>query len=528
VTKPIQPSTPTFRTLIEGGYLYIDKTRYIYPLVQGIQGIYFLSRPRRFGKSLLVSTLDELFKGNRALFQGLWIDDSDYDWQPYPIIHIDFSTKPVHSAEDLSSVIQTYLRRVAEVYGIPFDEENAPIHLDDLILALVNSEVGLETGRVVILIDEYDKPLLDNIENLAEARRIQQVMKDFYTAIKAMDRYIRFVLITGVSKFTRVSIFSELNHLTELTMRTDFGTALGLTEQELHDNLAEHITKFAQKEGVSNEELLAQIRYWYNGFCFAPNAENVYNPYSTMQLFHAMQFDSYWFKSGTPTFLIKMIHGEQFDVQALENLKQTPESFDSFNIERLSPVALLFQTGYLTIKAYDKRSRRYTLGFPNHEVENAFLINILDEFSYLTQKTSGNQLWHLIDALESHDLYTFFVELQTFFADIDYNLHLSYEKYYQTIFYLTFKLMGLHIDAEATTNVGRIDAVITLDDHIYLFEFKFNKTAQEALDQIHQQQYYEKYLSQSKPITLVGANFSSTAKGLDGWKSEELTVENEI
>ena len=514
--KPIQPSTYTFRDLIAGGYLYVDKTESIYQLVQGTKGIYFLSRPRRFGKSLMVSTLREIFKGNKELFEGLWIYDSDYDWQSYPVIHIDFSLHPVTTAEELKSRIQRHLEVIADDNNIGLKDADYAVQFEDLI-----RQLGAEK-QVVILIDEYDKPLLDNIDNLDEAKRIQRTMKGFYTVIKAMDRYIRFVFITGVSKFTRVTIFSELNHLTDLTMRTTFGTALGLTEQELRDNFHEHIAEFAIQEEMTDEELLAKIRFWYNGFCFAPNAENVYNPFSTVQLFHAKQFDDYWSQSGTPTFLIKKIHKEMFDVKDFEKKKHTAKSFDSFNIERLGIIPLLFQTGYFTIKDYEKRSGRYTLWFPNHEVETAFLTKLIDEFGYLDQGYSAEQLWALIDALENHDLDDFFVGLQSLFADIDYNLHLDYEKYYQTIFYLTFKFLGLNIQAESTTNVGRIDAVITLEDQIYLFEFKINKNAQEALDQIHEKKYYEKYLAQSKPITLVGASFSTAARGLDDWKSEKL------
>ncbi|MEM7538754.1 MAG: AAA family ATPase [Chloroflexota bacterium] len=370
--------------------------------------------------------------------------------------------------------------------------------------------------------DEYDAPLIDQIDNIEEAKKIQKVMKAFYGVIKAMDRYIRFVLITGVSKFTRVSIFSELNHLTELTMLTMFGTALGLTEQELRDNLAEHITEFATQSDMTDEELLAKIRFWYNGFCFASNAENVYNPFSTMQLFHNRQFKDYWFKSGTPTFLIKLIQAGGLDIEELDELRQSEESFDSFDIERLSLIALLFQTGYLTIKGYDEESMEYLLDFPNHEVRKAFLSHLLDMFSYLTPGYSKSTIWKMIRAIRKDDLHTFFGTLQSFFADIDYNLHLNNEKYYHSIFFAAFKLMGLDINAEVTSNVGRIDAVITLDDHIYIFEFKFNKTAQDALNQIHTKQYYQRYLSHGKPITLIGANFSQSAKGVEDWVSERF------
>ncbi|MEM7537864.1 MAG: AAA family ATPase, partial [Chloroflexota bacterium] len=422
MAKPIQPNTYTFRKLIEEGYLYVDKTQYIYDLVHQPFGVYFLSRPRRFGKSLLISTLEELFKGNRELFHGLWIDKSDYSWQSYPVIHIDFSLHPIHNAERLEKRIKRHLKLIAEDYDITLEDDDYDIQFEDLI-----RRMGAEK-QVVILIDEYDKPLLDNIENLAEAKRIQRVMKGFYSVIKAMDRYIRFVMITGVSKFTRVTIFSEMNHLTELTMRATFGAALGLTERELRDNFGEHIARFAAKEELTEEEMLAKIRFWYNGFCFAPNAENVYNPFSTMQLFDAMQFDSYWFKSGTPTFLIKLIHAGQWDIKELNELKQPSDAFDSFAIERLSIVALLFQTGYLTIKEYEQEGMIYTLDFPNYEVKKAFLAHLLDMFSYLNQGFSKSHVWKMIHAIRTHDLGTFFVALQSFFADIDYNLHANNEK----------------------------------------------------------------------------------------------------
>jgi len=276
MAKPIHPSTPTFRRLIEGGYIYVDKTPYIYELIKELGGIYFLSRPRRFGKSLLVSTLDEIFQGNKELFDELWLAQSDYAWATYPVIRLDFSKERVKTAVELADVIDRYLCKIADNYGVTLDED-IPYHgkFAELIEQLRKNHP--DNNRVVILIDEYDTPIIDNLDDVAEARKIQRVMKAFYSVIKAMDAHIRFVLITGISKFTKVSIFSELNHLTDLTLDKPFATMLGLTTQEIRVNFAEHITEFAQQEGMTEEELLADIRYWYNGFCFAPNAENVYN-----------------------------------------------------------------------------------------------------------------------------------------------------------------------------------------------------------------------------------------------------------
>ena len=532
MAKPIQPSTPTFRHLIEGGYVYVDKTPYIYELIRDTIGVYFLSRPRRFGKSLLISTLDEIFQGNKELFEELWLAQSDYIWESYPVIRLDFSKERVKTAAALEDVISRYLCKIANNYSITLDE-NVPYHgkFVDLIEQLRQNHPN--NNRVVILIDEYDTPIIDNLGNIVEAREIQRVMKAFYSVIKAMDADIRFVLITGISKFTKVSIFSELNHLTDLTLRTPFATMLGLTKEEILDNFAEHITEFAQQEGMSEAELLEDIRYWYDGFCFAPNAKNVYNPFSTVQLFKHRAFDSYWFESGTPTFLIELIHKNNYPLEELNNLTVMKSVFESYDIENLDIIPLLFQTGYLTITGLKATATRWVqqfqLGYPNFEVENAFLMHLLDKFSYLKHGRSSGYVWELINALQADDLDTFFQVFKVLFADIKYELHVKNEKYYQTIFYLTFKLIGVHIDAEVQTNIGRVDATIILDEHIYLFEFKIDKTAQDAMDQIHKQKYYEKYLLDKKPITVVGANFSSEKKTVEKWlvESVQLAVDSE-
>jgi len=525
VQKPLQPSTSTFRDLIEGGYLYVDKTQYIYELVQGTKGIYFLSRPRRFGKSLLISTLDEVFRGNQALFEGLRLYERDYQWQVYPVIRLDFSTRSVESATELRNVIDIYLKRIAREHDIKLGDGSHDIQLDDLILALSEKDIesGSGKGKVVILIDEYDKPLIDNLSNIEEAEKIQNVMRGFYGAIKAMDRHIRFVFITGVSKFSKVSIFSELNNLTDLTMRTSFSAALGLTETELRHYFAERIPAFAEQEGLSPEALLDKIRQWYDGFCFAPDGENVYNPFSTMQLFDAQQFSNYWFESGTPSFLIKLIKERRHDLQRFKEIKVREISFSTYDIKSLAITPLLYQTGYLTIKAYEPKRQRYTLSYPNREVEASFLVWLMGEYSYMERGISESYIWELIDALEEGNLDEMFKILGVFFANIPYDLHVKHEKYYHTIFYLLFMLVGFRTTAEVQTNDGRIDAVVEVPDHIYLFEFKMDKSADDALTQIENHQYYQKYQLHGKPITLVGENFDSKTRTVDDWTPKKVT-----
>lgn len=373
--KPVQASTYTFRNLIEGGFLYVDKTRYLYELVRPATGIYFLARPRRFGKSLMLSTLEEIFLGNREFFKGLWLDTSDYDWQPYPVIRFDFSSNSVNSAENLVQFFDYYLDKLARTHQVTLRGFDYQSNFAELI------EQVAQTGKVVLLIDEYDKPLIDNLENLPEATKIREVLKKFYTVIKAMDRHLRFVFITGISKFSKVGVFSAMNNLDDLTMDLRFATALGITEDELQSNFHEHIGDFAAQTGISTEALLQQIREWYNGFCFVENCATLYNPFSTLQLFYQQRFSNYWFDSGTPTFLVKLLQEQQYDIEQLDDLHLRELAFSTYELENLSIIPLLFQTGYLTIKGYDPQRRVYTLSYPNTEVKDAFLAHLLGKFS---------------------------------------------------------------------------------------------------------------------------------------------------
>ncbi len=517
MTKPIQTSTYVFRDLIEGGFLYVDKTEYIYELVRYGKGIYFLSRPRRFGKSLMVSTLEELFKGNRDLFHGLWIDQSDYQWQAHPVIRLDFSRNTVRTASALEQAIDFQLGKIAQGYGLTLQGFDYQSRFQDLI-----EQLAAGGKRVVILIDEYDKPLIDNLDRLEDAKQIRDTLKAFYTIIKAMDAYLRFVFITGISKFSRVGVFSALNHLSDLTMHPRFATAVGLTEAEIRENFQEYITAFAEKEGSTFDEFVAKMRYWYDGFCFAAECEQVYNPYSTLNLFDQQRFYNFWFESGTPNFLLKLIKDRGYDITQLQNLQLRELAFSTYEIDSLAIIPLLFQTGYLTIKGYEPEHRRYTLGHPNYEVEDAFSFYLLSAFSALEPAFSEDYLWQLIDALKANQLAQFFTVLDAFFANIDYDLHIKQEKYYQTIFYLIFLLLGLRISAEVKTNQGRIDAVVELDERILLFEFKLDDSAATALQQIKDTAYYQKYQLKGKKLTLVGANFDSSQRKISEWKTEDL------
>lgn len=509
---------PTFRKIIEGDFLYVDKTEMIYELVNNPGGIYFLSRPRRFGKSLLISTLSELFRGNRELFRGLWIDSAAYDWETYPVLHLDFNLYRIHSVAELETSVKYFLNQTATEHGLMLTDTLYFIQFAELISGLAK-KYG---KQVVVLIDEYDKPLIDNLTNLEESKHIRDFLKGFYRVLKSMDAQLRFLLLTGISKFSKVGVFSDLNNLFDISMLDRYAALPGITQAEVEHYFAERIETFAAKKSLPHAELLEQIRYWYNGFAFSKATLGTYNPFSLLQLFETESFSNYWFESGTPTFLVNLIATGKYTVQELTQLKVEEIAFSTYELENLAIVPLLFQTGYLTIKGYDESRRVYTLGHPNFEVENAFQVYLLGAFSQIEPSLSTSYLWQLIDALHEANLTTFFEVLQIFFAQIPYTIQLPREKYYQSIFFLLFKLIGLRAAAEVTTNQGRIDAVVELDNTIYLFEFKLNGSAESALAQIKATHYYQQYQGRNKPLHLVGVNFSTRKRGLSNWKEEIL------
>ncbi len=519
--KPLPIGVATFRKIIEGGYLYVDKTQLIYELIRPPSGVYFLSRPRRFGKSLLVSTLEEVFAGQRELFRGLWLYTSDYHWEPYPIIRIDFSLLQVENAQQLKHAIKIQLGWIADQHQITLTDDEYNIQFAELLMKLGHEH------QVVVLIDEYDKPLIDHLDNLAEAQRIRDILKGFYIVLKSMDRYLRFVFLTGVSKFSRVGVFSGLNSLYDISLHDRYAALPGITQEELEANFAPYIERFAMDKARLSQQLLEQIRHWYNGFAFSKAGVAVYNPFSLLQLLEAQDFRNYWFESGTPTFLLDLIKANliktsNYTIEQLNQVKLEEISFSTYDLENLAIVPLLYQTGYLTIKGYDETRRLFTLAHPNFEVENAFQTYLLGAFSEIEPNLSTSYLWQLVDALQANDLDEFFAVMHFFFAQIPYTIQIKGEKYYQTIFYLIFTLIGLRVQAEVATNRGRIDAVVELENAIYLFEFKVDESEQVALAQIKQTKYYERYQNKGKLIHLVGVRFDSQQRSIGGWTLKTL------
>ncbi len=500
----------TFEKMIQGNHLYVDKTEYILRLITG-GTYYFLSRPRRFGKSLLVSTLNEIFSGNKDLFQGLFIYDK-IDWKPYPVIHLDLSLIPRENAEMLKTGLLQFCQDMAAENQLELSSEHYSAAFAELIRKLAQSS----QQNVVILIDEYDKPIVDRITDLQTAQANREVLKYFYEIIKGSDRYVKFVFLTGVSKFSKVSVFSGLNNLDDLTLDSRYACLLGYTQQELENCFAEHIQRFCEEEQIDRERLLDKIKHWYNGYSWN-GKDRVYNPCSVLSLFGKHAFRNYWFSTGTPSMLIKLIKTFKQDVTEFEHQCVPDIVFDSYDIDKINVLALLFQTGYLTISAIAKDEDfglEYTLRYPNSEVKDAFLVYLFESFT--THDLSDIQIManRLRRSLRQEDMEEFMTLMRSMFAKIPYTLHIQEEAYYHSLFYMVLALMGVEIDLEVLTDKGRVDGVLVFEDKIYVIEFKYGKAGtkletltKKAIKQIQKKKYAERFLNDQRKRILLGVGF---------------------
>lgn len=499
----------TFAKIRQDNYIYLDKTALIYQLLQTGE-VYFLSRPRRFGKSLLISTLEALFTGRKALFAGLAITYSDYEFNPHPVIKLEFSKDEYSDAEALRRYISLAIVDIAEQNEIELNKDSYVHQFDELVVKLHQKT----SQRVVILVDEYDKPILNNL-NSPELVEIKKVLAAFYSVVKSLDEHFKFIFITGVSKFAKVSVFSGMNNLTDISMDLRYATLCGVTQQELEANFAEPINQLAQREQLDREELLAKIKHWYNGYYFEEDAKSVYNPYSLLSLFSKQKFRNYWFTTATPTFLLRLLKSKQYDLKNLTEFEVGEGAFAAGEPEDMGVQSIFLQTGYLTIKSYHEPL--YTLDFPNYEVKKSFYDSITAYYSQLDAGVGQNYILRLINQLTAQQYDDFFETLSVFFANIPYDVTLSDEKYYQSLFYAVFKLIGLNIHAEVRTNKGRIDCVIETDDTIYVMEFKLNGTKKAALQQILDKDYPQKYQLQGKQIILFGVEFDQNSRNIGGY-----------
>jgi hypothetical protein len=515
--RPLPIGLQSFSTIIEENFVYIDKTRYIYDLI-AVKRYYFLSRPRRFGKTLLISTLQELFSGSRHLFTSLYIDKTDYTWQKHPVITISFASMASKSAKLLEKALEWTLAKIAEQYQV--DISDAPT-IGTKFKALIMQLSVL--NKVVVLIDEYDHTILKNIENPEVADECREVLSDFFAPLKdvEVDKQLRFVFITGISKFSKTSIFSGLNNLTDLSLDHRTAKLLGYTTEEIALFYKEYIEEISHGTKKSQGEILEQIRFWYNGYQFCdPEGvvdTKVYNPFSVMLYLESKNFLNYWFDSGTPTFLMRLLEKQQFPLHAIEGSEVNIEETKSYEIKKLRLIPLLWQAGYLTIDSYNPDTKNFRLIMPNEEVKVAFYQNVM---SYITETELAlitSFLYKLSESLGSGNLKSFFDVLKIFFAQIPYTIQLADEKYYQSLFFIILKLIGAPIESEVVTNNGRIDAVIETKSQIFLFEFKLNGSCESALAQIEEKKYFQKYLDSKKEKQLVGVTFDTKERNITNW-----------
>jgi hypothetical protein len=507
----------TFSKIIEEQLLYVDKTAIIAELLQG-GSVYFLSRPRRFGKSLLISTLDALFSGRKDLFDGLAITDTDYDFATYPVIRMDFSGGRFVTADELEKYVSSTLDDYAHNYGVELVKDGFALRFKELMVKLHE-----KTGqKVVLLVDEYDKPILNNLKKPAVLEEIKAVMSAFYAMVKAQDEHLRFVFITGVLKFAKVSVFSGMNSLEDISLDRAYATLCGITQQELEHYFTQAIDQLVIEEQLDRPTVLAQVKHWYNGYQFHPRAVSVYNPFSLLSLFKRKEFKNYWYSTATPTFLLDLLQNKQYDLASMGRLEVSESAFTSTEPEDMDVLSLFVQTGYLTIKGY--RNGRYTLDFPNYEVKSSFFESVATRYSRLEKGLGDIYIYDLVDYLNAGKLDEFFKTLKVFFANIPYELAVDREKYYQSLFYAIITMIGLSVDAEVSTNQGRIDCVLQTADTIYIIEFKLNGTKEEALKQIEDKQYAQKYLRSNKAIVLLGVEFDQKSRNIGDYLLHHLVV----
>jgi len=515
--KKLSIGVQSFEVMRTQGFVYVDKTEGIFQLAT--EGMYyFLARPRRFGKSLLVSTLKCLFEAKRELFAGLWIDaPGRWEWQAHPVVVLDFNGIALDTPEHLQQGLAYRLDQMAETAGVTLKSPSLVEKFGELIEALYRHS----KQPVVVLVDEYDKPLVEHLgkgeAGLAIARANQEVLRAFYGVLKgsAVSPLLRFVLLTGVSRFSRVSIFSALNNLQDISQSAQYADLLGYTQSELEGCFHEHIARFAAAIDRHPAQVVEALAQQYNGYRFSTRPLKVYNPFSTLNALKEMEFRNYWFESGTPTFLVNLLHEKRYSPPQLEGLQVSQAAFSTFELERLSPEALLFQTGYLTIQ--DVQDNIYTLNYPNQEVKTAFTEALLLATVGLEPKASSHVL-RLSKYLQDEDLEAFFETLKAIFAAIPYDIQTKRDEgYYHTICYLALSATGGAAQSSVLTSRGRIDMVMSLQDLVYIIEFKCGQSAEAALSQIKEKGYAEPYRRSGRRVILLGINFSLDTRNVEGW-----------
>ena len=507
----------TFENIITEGYLYIDKTEYVYNLVRSAPKYFFLSRPRRFGKSLLTSTLKSYFEGRRDLFRGLAIDRLETEWTQYPVLHFDMSLAKHVDKEQLESMLSFQLSRYEEKYGRSKEAGKLNDRLTNLIIRACE-----QTGqKVVVLIDEYDAPLLDVMHEDTELPVLRNVMRNFYSPLKACDPYLRFVFLTGITKFSQLSIFSELNNISNISMLKPYAAICGITEDEIREQMKDHIERFADTLSITPDEMMEKLKEKYDGYHFTWPSPDIFNPFSLLNALQDKDFRSYWFESGTPTFLIEKMKEFNIVPSMLKPTISMASAFDAPTENMSSIIPLLYQGGYLTIKGYDRRSRIYTLDVPNTEIRIGLMESLLPNYIQIDSYKGVTTVGEMYIALLNEDLDGMLSLLQSYLLTVPYCNDANSEGHYQQLLYVIFSLMGRYVDVEVHTATGRVDMVMRTDKSLYLFELKLNKSAEAAMRQIDLNDYDSKFALSGLPVIKVGISFDAKRRTIGDWKIEK-------
>ena len=511
-TKIYPIGIQNFEKIRNDGYLYIDKTALMYQMVK-TGSYYFLSRPRRFGKSLLISTLEAYFQGKKELFTGLAVERLEKDWIKYPILHLDLNIEKYDTLESLDNILEKSLTAWEKLYGAAPSERSFSLRFAGII-----ERACKQAGqRVVILVDEYDKPMLQAIGNEKLQKQFRDTLKPFYGALKTMDGYIKFAFLTGVTKFGKVSVFSDLNNLDDISMRKDYVEICGVSDQELHENLDIELHEFAETQGLSYDKLCTKLKEYYDGYHFTHNSIGIYNPFSLLNAFKYKEFGSYWFETGTPTYLVKLLKKHHYDLERMAHEETDAQVLNSIDSESTNPIPVIYQSGYLTIKGYDERFGIYRLGFPNREVEEGFIRFLLPFYANVNKVESPFEVQKFVREVETGDYDSFFHRLQSFFADTTYEVIREQELHYENVLFIVFKLVGFYTKVEYHTNNGRVDLILQTDKFIYIMEFKLNGTAEEALQQINNKRYALPFEADGRKLFKIGINFSEKTRNIEKW-----------
>ena len=507
----------SFEKLRRENYVYIDKTEIMYRLVN-TSNPYFLSRPRRFGKSLMLSTMEAYFLGKRDLFKGLAIERLETEWNTHAVLHLDLNAEKYDSPERLHDMLERQLRGWEKTY----ETGGEGITHSGRFMEVIKKAYE-KTGRgVVILIDEYDKPLLNSFHDEALQKAFRETLTAFYTVLKSADQWLRFVFITGVTKFAQMGIFSNLNQLKDISLDPRYAALCGLTGDEIRADFVPELKLLAKENNLDDEACMERLTRMYDGYHFNyRNMVGIYNPFSILNVLDSTMFENYWFASGTPTFLAEMLKKTDFDLRELDGIEVSAASLSDDRANINNPVPMIYQSGYLTIKKYDKEFQIYTLGFPNDEVKYGFLNFVTPFYTPVAETDTSFYIGKFIRELREGDPDAFLTRLRAFFAGISYELNNRTERHYQTIFYLVFKLMGQFAETEVRSAKGRADAVVKTDAYIYVFEFKLDGSADQALAQIDDRGYLIPYTVDGRKLVKIGVNFDPAQRNIGDWKRED-------